>query len=516
MPVAFLTDPKRTKMTVSRTSSRKSRAESGYFRHDRGNYYDSDSDEEQRPQTKRDLFLEAELSNVDSILADDKAFDTDLEIEETTSSYDRKTDYIDDCKKVGIVPASYFLRHMDKPHLTMSHHGLGEDEMKCIAKSLASNTSVLKLDISDNWLGDKGGLIMCNMLKENIYVTDLSLSDNRLGFGCAEQIGEVIKTNITLTHFTLSGNQFDDKSAIFFADALTKCSKLEYLNLSHNRLGEVAGLLLGPAIAENTTLKELDISWNAIRRKGAMAIAQGIKNNDFMKKINLSWNGFGVEGAISLCDALKHNQVLEELNIMNCRLTTEAAVLIGKGLAANETTALKVLKFGKNPMQSAGCYGICAAILRNPNCVLEEIDFEDILVNKDFEEIFKQVKEQLPNIKMKHGGMEPPQKPKAKVHPMVKLMNYIEKNNLKLIDFFSQLDKDGSMCISYDEFEQGLEENGIKLTKEEIEILLEELDSDGDGDINFSELATGHTEFKERTDSINAILTATQPRPLTT
>ena len=82
---------------------------------------------------------------------------------------------------------------------------------------------------------------------------------------------------------------------------------------------------------------------------------------------------------------------------------------------------------------------------------------QDILVNKDFEDIFKQVKEQLPNIKMKHGGMEPPQKPKAKVHPMVKLMNYIEKNNLKLIDFFSQLDKDGSMCISYDEFEQGLE-----------------------------------------------------------
>ena len=55
--------------------------------------------------------------------------------------------------------------------------------------------------------------------------------------------------------------------------------------------------------------------------------------------------------------------------------------------------------------------------------------------------------------------MEPPQKPKAKVHPMVKLMNYIEKNNLKLIDFFSQLDKDGSMCISYEEFEQGLEVN---------------------------------------------------------
>ncbi|XP_052075335.1 leucine-rich repeat-containing protein 74B-like isoform X4 [Mytilus californianus] len=530
MPKTFLTEPARSKMTVSRASSRKSRAESGFSRQDRGQYYDSDSDEEPRSPTKRDLFLEAELSNVDSILADDKAFDTDLEVEEiedlienlypinigeTTTTYDRKTDYINDCKKNGIVPASYFLRHMEKPQLTMSHHGLGEEGMKCIARSLASNTTVLNLDISDNWLGDTGGLIVCNMLKENIYITDLTLRDNRLGFGCAEQIGEVMKTNSTLTHLTLSGNQFDDKSAIFFADAITT-SKLEYLNLSHNRFGEIAGLLLGPAIAENTTMKELDISWNNIRRKGAMALGQGIKNNDFMKKMNVSWNGFGVEGAISLCDALKHNQVLEEINIMNCRLTTEAAVLIGKGLSVNENTALKVIKLGKNPMQSAGCYGICAAILRNPNCVLEEIDFEDVLVNKDFEEVFKQVKEQLPNIKMKHGGMEPPQKPKAKIHPMVKLMNYIEKNNLKLIDFFSQLDKDGSMCISYEEFEQGLEENGIKLTKEEIELLLEELDSDGDGDINFSELATGHTEFKERTDNINTILTASQPRPLTT
>jgi hypothetical protein len=59
---------------------------------------------------------------------------------------------------------------------------------------------------------------------------------------------------------------------------------------------------------------------------------------------------------------------------------------------------------------------------------------QDILVNKDFEDIFKQVKEQLPNIKMKHGGMEPPQKPKAKVHPMVKY--YLnEKGKVKLYIF---------------------------------------------------------------------------------
>lgn len=30
-------------------------------------------------------------------------------------------------------------------------------------------------------------------------------------------------------------------------------------------------------------------------------------------------------------------------------------------------------------MQTAGCYGICAAILRNPNCALKELDFKVFL-----------------------------------------------------------------------------------------------------------------------------------------
>lgn len=58
---------------------------------------------------------------------------------------------------------------------------------------------------------------------------------------------------------------------------------------------------------------------------------------------------------------------------------------------------------------------------------------------------------------MKHGGMEPPKKPKAPVHPMVKLANYIQKNNLRLVDFFNKFDKDGSMSVTYEEFEQGIE-----------------------------------------------------------
>lgn len=57
---------------------------------------------------------------------------------ETTTAYDPtgRTAYIEGCKKVGVVPASYFLRHMNDPHLSMKHHGLGSQGMRAIAMSL--------------------------------------------------------------------------------------------------------------------------------------------------------------------------------------------------------------------------------------------------------------------------------------------------------------------------------------------------------------------------------------------
>ncbi|XP_033748788.1 leucine-rich repeat-containing protein 74B-like isoform X2 [Pecten maximus] len=514
-----------TRRTISRASSRKSRPASSGSRLETGHSSDSDTDNDEG--TRHKAPLEVDFATVD--ITDEKAFDTDLEIEvpsygshmemiadfqalrlsycmdnslkfisdmndvyktiKQSTTYDRtgRTAYIEGCKKMGVVPASYFLRHMHDPNLSMKHHGLGSMGMKPIAMSLMTNTQIVKLDLSDNWLGHQGGLAVCEMLKENCFITFMDLSDNKFGTKMAEHLGKILNANSTLTHIILAGNDFDDTAALAFADVIMNTTKIEYLNLSRNVFGELGGMALGPAIAENSSLKELDLSWNSLRRKGAIAVAQGIKHNIYMKKINLSWNGFGLDGSIAMCDALKHNQTLEELNLTNNRITAEGAVILGKGISVNET--LTSLKMGKNPMQSAGCYGICAAILRNPNSILKELDFSDILVNNDFNEIYKQVQEQCPDMKLKHGGMEPPKKPKKPVHPMVKLANYIQKNNLRLVDFFNKFDKDGSMSVTYEEFQQGIEETGIKLSNDEVSQLLLELDSDGDGEINYSSVS---------------------------
>ncbi|XP_064612772.1 leucine-rich repeat-containing protein 74B-like isoform X1 [Liolophura sinensis] len=490
--------------TVSR-ANRKSRPQSSGSQTDRFQSSESES-ETDGPRTRLDAasVSDIEFGGVD--ITDERAWDTDLEVEEPREAYDHtgKASYIEGCKRLGVIPASYFLRHMNDPHLDMKHHGLGVIGVKAIAVSLVSNPHVTHLNLRDNWLGTEGGVAICEMLRENCFIVDLDLSDNKLGMEFATVITDVILSSGNLTHLTLSGNNFDDSAGQHFAEAIMNTRHLEYLNLSHNRLGEEAGVALGPAISENSSIKHLDLSWNSLRRKGAVCVAMGLKNNVFMKKINLSWNGFGLDGSLALGDALKGNSVLQELDITNNRITAEGAVWIGKGLAVNET--LKTLKMATNPMESPGCYAVLAGILRNQSSIIEFLDFHDIQVNKDFEELLQQVQVQYPELKVVHGGTELIKKSKVKLHPMLKLRNYIDRHNIRMIDFFNKFDKDGSLSVSREEFVHGLEDIGIQLTDEEVEILVNEMDRDGDGEINYSELVIGQRDFMEKEEQLQKAL----------
>uniref|UniRef100_A0A1I8GVK9 EF-hand domain-containing protein n=1 Tax=Macrostomum lignano TaxID=282301 RepID=A0A1I8GVK9_9PLAT len=386
-------------------------------------------------------------------IADDNGYDTDLEEKTEHAAYDHsgRTLYIDLCKSAGVVPASYYLRHIADSELDMRHHGLGTGGIKPLCASLASNSTVTKLDLGDNWLGAAGGLQVVHMLRENCFITELNLADNKMGLDVAKQLCEVLMANTQVTSVCLRGNEFDDRSSQFFADLIT------------NNFAELGGFTIGKALMENSSLLELNLSWNHIRAKGAKGVAEGLAANNGLKVLDLSFNGFGpTYGLQELSKAIKVNTCLEELNLSNNRITTEGAVLFGKGLTLNST--LKVLR--------------------------------DIMVNDDFKDLHYQLLETMPELKVE-VGVKVPHREKAKVHPMMKLRNFVEKRGMKMIDFFNTFDKDRSMSVTREEFLEGLEESGLNLTDEEVEWLINDLDKDGDGEINYSEMVAGHAEFSE-------------------
>nr|XP_005990309.1 PREDICTED: leucine-rich repeat-containing protein 74B isoform X2 [Latimeria chalumnae] len=436
---------------------------------------------------KKEANTERSARSSDEGNVGDDGWETDLEIEEAKAPSDAtgRTSYLGACKKYGVVPISFFLRHMLDCELVMEHHGLGPKGAKALSVPLVSNTSILKLNLRDNWLEGNGGAAIAEMLKENCYITEVDLSDNKLGYKGAQAISAMLKENTSLVKVLLSGNEFDDRTAEPLAEAFMTNQKLECMDLSHNVLGDKAGEILGNAIGENTGMKELDLSWNCLRGKGAIAIAKGLEANIFLRVLDLSYNGFGKGGAAALGEAVKVNNVVEELNISNNRISPEGAVLFAMGLRENKT--LRVLNMARNPMQSAGCYGILKAMQGNPATALESLDFSNITVNKDFDELYTAVKELFTNLEVKHGGnadMFSKKKPKA--DPLTKLKQYVKENKLQLVEFFETVGEDRSTLITRLEFQQGLQKAGIPLSEQELQQLMDFLDKDKNGEIDFS------------------------------
>ncbi|XP_069475220.1 leucine-rich repeat-containing protein 74B isoform X2 [Ambystoma mexicanum] len=447
-----------------------------------------DSTEENEGELEGGPGKRSTVEDSENMPESEDGWDTDLEIEETEKTYDPtgKTKYLEACQAYGVVPISYFLRHMKDAELIMMHHGLGPQGAKALSQSLVTNTCIVKLHLSDNSLEGEGAAAIAEMLKDNCYISEIDLSNNRLGYKGARVISAMLMENTSLRKLNLSGNGFNDPMAPFFAEAIMNNQKMETMDLSHNMFGDKAGETLGVAIAENTGMKELNFSWNYLRGKGAIAFAKGLGANIFLQVLDLSYNGLGNEGAKVLGEALKVNNVLEELNVGNNRISLEGAICLALGLKENKT--LRVLGMARNPMKSEGCFAILKAIQANRESTIEALDFSDITVNKEFEDLYNTLKSLLPNLTVQHGGNTVLfKKDKFKTDPLTKLKNYLQEKNVRLVDFFENVDEDNSTLITRLEFQQGLMKAGIPLSQDELQKLMDTLDKDKNGEIDFSE-----------------------------
>lgn len=426
---------------------------------------------------------------------DDDGWDTDLECEETKEDYDvtGRTTYIQACKMNGVIPVSYFLRNVQSPKLDMKHHGIGASGTKAISIALVTNTYVISLNLADNSLRPEGVGYIADMLKENCYISSLDLSQNQLGIEGAKFVVDILASNAVVTSLTLQANDFDDKAAGILTDAIKETTVLKHLDLSKNLFGEAGGQLLGTAIASNVGLVHLDLGWNHLRHKGAHSVANALKENTYLKILNLSWNGFGDDGCYAIGEALKVNSTLEELDLTNNRISCTGATCLAKGLAVN--TTLNILKIGKNPMQSVGAKTLLMGLKNNRESGIQEMEFLDITVNQEFLAILKDVLVTRPDVKISHGGSGGAcEKAKERPAPMKMLKNYIDNNQMRLYDFFCMMDKDKSMSLSIEEFVKGLEETGISMNNTELLKLVQSLDKNNDGEINYSELVLGSME----------------------
>ncbi|XP_023684052.2 leucine-rich repeat-containing protein 74A [Paramormyrops kingsleyae] len=419
-------------------------------------------------------------------------WDTDLDTDEDEGD---KADlspaeiYQHACRVVGVVPVSYYLRNLSDSTLNLNHRGLGPLGVKALAIALASDVRLTTLELKDNYLLAEGTRYIVEMLKANVTIQNLNLSNNHLQTAGAECITKFLVDNISIQSLKLSGNGFKEDDAKYFADTFSTNYRVKELDLSHNDFSGKGGEHLGQLLASNEGLETLDLSWNHLRMKGAVALSAGLKGNITLKHLDLSWNGFGNEGALALGEALKYNNTLVLLNLSHNRITNEGAEMLCKGLEANDT--LHTLRLAYNTLTVEGALALLNTVKNSHRSALEEINISNVLVNENFVRLLEVTRQWHPGLEVHYGGVGGfmAKKPNKRPDPMKVIQDYLDERKLRLWDFFRNIDKDGTMRVPVSDFRRAVQQSTIPLDRHQIEELIQKLDKDRTGLVDYRGLA---------------------------
>jgi Ran GTPase-activating protein (RanGAP) involved in mRNA processing and transport len=267
--------------------------------------------------------------------------------------HDTKSMYILSTRKIttedAVLLAEALKTHPIMEEFNISGHNIGRPGLDAFADVLATNTSLLKIAVGTNSLGDEGVSILCEGLARNplsrINTLDVEFKD--IGDPGATAIGAMLRSNRSILELNLARNHI---SAVGF-DAL------------------VAG------IRATSILRVLDMSENAIQ--AAPSLSQWLKESSCSLQILvMDKNSLIGDGAAVLCEALSTNMSLKELNLSMCQLSEAAWIALGNALATN--TTLRKLNLSYNVIPTGSSFdaiatglsqnqGVCHLVLAHTN-----------------------------------------------------------------------------------------------------------------------------------------------------
>nr|XP_022312945.1 leucine-rich repeat-containing protein 74A-like isoform X1 [Crassostrea virginica] len=407
------------------------------------------------------------------------------------------------CQKLGVVPSSKILKKLaESPNIDIKRYGLGPKGTMAVSVALVINSTVTTLNISGNNIDKTGILYIQRMMEENLTITDLDVSDNHLKTFGAKAIGMMLQDNKGIKRLNIAGNEFTDFDAQFFIKEIETHPVLDYLDISRNGFGDIAAPAFEKMISENNNMTELNISWNQFRVPGAKCLARGLKDNMKLKLVNASWNGIDDEGALAFSDCLSNNAVLTELDISCTRIGDKGYAQVMRAFKKNED--LEVLRIGKNNIKEETVKLSIDLLKEITTLALQVLDLSDVMLGASVVKEVESLEEVHPNLEVIHGYTDSYGKRKmAGFSDMGEealwiIKEFIEEKDLTVAKLFAEFDEDGSNSVDYDEFRQGIKQAKIPLVSSQVDALINFIDIDGDGDIDFSELVLKMKEITKK------------------
>lgn len=251
---------------------------------------------------------------------------------------------------------------------------IGDDEAILIAGFIENSKTLTILNLSHNYIDNKGAIVISQALKNNSSLKVLYLDNNSIGNEGAEAISRALKVNSSLSRLYLGGNGITNigvlaialecnssltildlggndrylgskRDIISFAKALENNNFLRTLYLNNHGLCDEEAKAIGNALEINNSLVYLYLDNNGIGDEGAEAIGNALKTNTSLVYLDLSHNKIGNSGAKAIGNALKVNNSLVQLYLNDNKIDSETAGVISKAFENNNTLTVLYISY---------------------------------------------------------------------------------------------------------------------------------------------------------------------------
>eukprot|EP01091_Cochliopodium_minus_P020971 TRINITY_DN9374_c0_g1_i1.p1 TRINITY_DN9374_c0_g1~~TRINITY_DN9374_c0_g1_i1.p1 ORF type:complete len:348 (-),score=81.47 TRINITY_DN9374_c0_g1_i1:1-1044(-) len=196
-------------------------------------------------------------------------------------------------------------------HLNLYFTKLKFDGLKKILDSLESNDTLDYLNISRNDIKNQGAELLGEFIQKHPNIKTLICGLNDIGDDGLKSLSQALKI-VIFEHLDLSYNFIGEKGISVIMDSLKSNDKITYLDLSKNNLHNGVKELT-EFINKNTSLRHLDLSYNSLTEQGILEISQSLKQNRNLTSLDLSNNYLQLLGANYLIDMLKYNYTIIQL-----------------------------------------------------------------------------------------------------------------------------------------------------------------------------------------------------------
>lgn len=182
---------------------------------------------------------------------------------------------------------------LKEPSSLTKEKELHTDTLSSLLEAKAAGTI---LSLEDQFIGDKGAVVLSNFLAHNSQFTSIELRGNNLSPHSFSQLCHVLKKSTALTNLKLDWNLIGENSTVgieALAELVKSLPSLQVIDLRNNQLGKGSGPFLAAIIKDCPSLQRIDLRWNDLGDTEARHILSALTAETKQIKINLGGGKIG-------------------------------------------------------------------------------------------------------------------------------------------------------------------------------------------------------------------------------